>query len=24
VWLQAANRMHAFRGLLLWLFGSDL
>ncbi len=24
VWAQAANRMHAFRGLLLWLFGSVL
>ena len=24
VWPQAANRMHAFRGLLLWLFGSVL
>jgi ornithine carbamoyltransferase len=21
IWRQAANRMHAFRGLLLWLFG---
>ncbi len=24
VWPQAANRMHAFRGLLLWMFGSVL
>ncbi|MDQ1394412.1 MAG: ornithine carbamoyltransferase [Acidimicrobiaceae bacterium] len=24
VWPQAANRMHVFRGLLLWLFGSVL
>jgi ornithine carbamoyltransferase len=24
VWPQAANRMHAFRGLLLWLFGGLL
>ena len=24
VWPQAANRMHAVRGLLLWLFGSVL
>lgn len=23
VWVQAANRMHAARGLLLWLFGSE-
>jgi ornithine carbamoyltransferase len=23
VWLQAANRLHAQRGLLLWLFRED-